>query len=287
MITTFRIFEKLGRIESVENITDIVWEEYKKSSVDKDFVMYDLESKDFKIKKLTIKHYYDPEVKTFATFTYESHIDKKGNYYVVITMNTDHKKDKTTLHHELIHAYEFLKVGADMFWSHNKDLEYFARMSIPGETETDKFLDKFLDIMYYINLSEIIAYFNQDIKNFMEKRSRFKNVDAMIKNSFTYNRYENIKEFDIEEIRTFNKELVASFIEVYYEIRKDKLGPKNKLEEFKRWFLDKLSIDYGQKIKVTDNEIDNFIKKFKEEIEFKKRVYLKYIGRLRTILAED
>lgn len=109
----------------------------------------------------------------------------------------------------------------------------------------------------------------------------------MIENSFTYKIYQHVNNFDVEQLRKLDKESIAGFIEVYYEIRKDKLGPKNKLDEFRRWFLDKLSIEYGKKIKVTDNEIDNFIKKFKEEIQFKKRIFLKYIGRLKTILLED
>lgn len=272
--------EKLGVSESVQGMTDIIWEKYKNAPEDKTFIMEDIESGDFKIKRLEIKNYYNENSTTWMTFLWKSKLNENGDYYVYMSNNTVWKKEKSCLNHELLHAYEYLKKGYNER-SYGEDVEYFGNM------ETDEeLLKELLFIMYCLDLNEIRAFYNESIIFIKENKSRFRRFKDILKHCSLGWRYNMIKEFDIEKLR--ENENIETFIKVYYEIRREQKnisnpkGYKNKFEYYKNLFLTFFELNKEKDIKITKNEIDAFIRKFKEEIEYKKRIYIKYIGRLKT-----
>jgi hypothetical protein len=125
-------------------------------------------------------------------------------------------------------------------------------------------------------------------------KGRFKNSEDMLKNTTTMRTYQKLKKFNIEEkIKSLPKKEMMNLIELYYEIRKDRReienpkGYKNKLQYYKDLFMMFFKLNKDKKNTITQNEIDGFIRKINSEIEYKKRILLKYIGRLRVILKEE
>ena len=275
----FKLFEKLGRMDDVEKTTDIIWEEYKNAPDDKPFEMENITSGDFKIKKITINHYNDNERDTHMSFLFRSKIDN-GDYYIYMTRNTFYKKLKTELHHELVHAYEYLKVKANRYNTPDKSLEPFDRIQT-----NDEVLEQFLYIMYLIDSHEIKAFYNESISFIKDNKQKFRKFQDILKNTELYKNYQYIKEFNIDVIG--NSTSIEGFVELYYDIRRNRfLKTENLLtigfKYYKNYFL---SLFKKKKVtKISDNEIGKFIGKFKKEIEFKKRIYIKYIGRLQTLM---
>ena len=278
-----RLNEKLGRIEQVEHITDVVWEKYKNADTSKNFIMTNLESGDFKIDLLMIQYYYDPYDELVMGFSRESNIDKFGNYNVFLFQNTDSKKNKEALHHELVHAYDYYKRKFNKPVKFDKEFKYLQLMRKLNED-----INRFVHIMNIIQNKEIISLYNESIMFIKENKNKFRKFKYILKACPLVVIYDAIKDYDIKNELEMDEDVIVCFIEKFYELRREEKieSGKKDLNYYKRKFLKNLKLK-NYEINITENEKQAFFRKFQNELEFKKKIYLKYIGRLRTIFEED
>jgi hypothetical protein len=284
-IIRFDVFEKLGYSEEVSNLSEYVWNLYKKGERIIDLSDYSRRNMSIRIHLLFLEDYKDPN-DSRSMVTLHSNVEYRKTKNIEIRINTMFRPTIMSLEHELKHAYDFIKGGKDYFKM--KDSKHLGQFTeIKSENE---FTDKFIYIMYLIQINEIVAYYHSDIRNYKQNKHKFKNnIRKFIKYSSLNHFYKYINDNDISEIiKNIPREEKNDVMNLYYYINKhDKkyfnLGEERfKFEKFKdkiRDFFKKI-LNIKDYVEYSDEEIDIFYKKFEIEVERKKKVFLKYIGRL-------
>jgi hypothetical protein len=138
-------------------------------------------------------------------------------------------------------------------------------------------MQKFLKIMYYIQFHEIEAYYQYDLK---------KLKDENIENSTIVEILNIIKSFDVDKFfNNLHKDDLDRLIYYYYKLKSETFNsPKlSILGSVKNFIQDFFGIDTAEKVKVPDQEVKNFVTKMKNQIEYNKKLYAKYLGKLKMV----
>lgn len=294
MILKFKIFEKLGYNEEVSKLTDYIWKLYKQGEREIDLNEYSKKNMSIFINKLFIEDYKDKKNNARMAALYNN-VYYKNTKNFKITINKISRPTIMSLEHELKHMYDFIKKGGDLFRIKDKQLlAHFGDMSV----KDDYNVSIFFYIMYIIEMSEIEAYYHGDVRNFKENKKRFKNdIRKFIKYSRLQDNLNYINENNITDILSkINRKDKNDIINLYYIIKKDRKkfynleGFKYRFELFKekiKEFLEDMMVLSDDYIDYSDNEMDKFYNKFIKEVEKKKKIYLKYIGRLYAYFNEN
>jgi hypothetical protein len=238
------------------------------------------------VNKLFIKDYKDKK-DTTRMFIRHNNVRYKNTKDILIFVNKKTPPTIMSMEHELKHMYDFIKSDGDI--SKMKDYNLLSPFTnISPENDTN--VADFFYIMYIIDKTEIDAFYHSDIRNFIEYKDKFKND---IKHYIKYCRLQKnlnfLNEHNFAEMMSkIKKKDKNDIINFYYTILKDKKkfmnleGIKLKYEQFKEKIKDFLkdTILHDDYVEYTDEEIDQFYHQFEKEVEKKKKVYLKYIGRL-------
>ena len=95
-------------------------------------------------------------------------------------INRFHRPTLASFEHEIKHLYDFIKSDGFLKMKDKILLSPFNELS----TE-DTNIDKFLYIMYIIEMNEIEAYYHSDVRNFKDNNHKFNNS---IKKYINYSR---------------------------------------------------------------------------------------------------
>jgi flagellin-specific chaperone FliS len=154
--------------------------------------------------------------------------------------------------------------------------------------KTDK-LANILTVSYIVQTSEIGAYFHSDIRNYKEHKNKYKTVKRFVMHSFTYCNYQFLMDVDIkQEISNLTFQEKLDFIHAY-----DKLMKNINVVE-KKDFFSKLKSKIKELLKTKDyddkqyseQQVNAFFNNFIKDIENKKKLLIKNLERLYTILTE-
>jgi hypothetical protein len=283
MITNFQIFERLGYNEEVSKLAEYVWSLYKQGEREID-VSNITKNMSFFINKIIIEEYVK-NIKTRMTAYFTTSVYYKTKN-VKIKINKFHKPTLMDLEHEIKHFYDDIVAGGFL---KSKDSIKFSPFNVLY-AEDDEILDTFFYIMYIINLREIQAYYHSDMRNFKKNKHKFNNnirkflKYCRLQENLDFLNKNNIKDI-INKISIEDKKILVKY---YYTIRS-----RIKIEEDEKFnFISKLKL-FGIKVReflddydiiniknISESEIDKFFNKLEKEVEKKKKVYLKYIGRL-------
>lgn len=290
MIKRFKIFERLGYSEEVSKLADYVWKKYKEGQIkmllqqgqlDIDLSDYTKNNMSIFINKLIIDEYRDKNSGTRMTACFGTYPKTKN---VKITINKVYKPTIMSLEHELKHFYDFIKAGNYLYAKDQKLLGAFQSLST-----TDKWIKKFIKLMYYLETLEIEAYYHSDIRNFAENKHKFKNnIKHYIKYSRLQYNLNYINDIDFKGLLfLIDKNDKEAILRLFhdtndqYEIMFNKSGINQKYNNFKRKFLEYLRDAAILNNKTySEEKVEKFFDRLEKEVEKKKKVYLKYIDRL-------
>lgn len=275
MITTFKIYERLGYNDEVSKLADYVWILYKKGQRKIDLSDYCKKNMSVQFNILYIEEVNDTN-ENGVMYVDKNFYIKTNNNKIVI--NTIYKPTLSRLEHELKHIWDYIKDVKQL--KDDDKFIYFKNINM-----NDEYVKSFIKILYYIERVEIEAYYQQDIRYYNDNKNKFKNFDTFLKNSYLQRIYSFITKYDIKYIiDNISDVKKQGIMNIYYSnIKNIKLENLNNFDKFYNKFKEYcLSLlDKNSDIKIySDDEVNNFFNKFKKEIEDKKKVYLKYIGRL-------
>jgi len=287
MIKEFKIFERLGYNDEVSKLAEYIWKLYKQGEKVIDLSEYSKDNMTIFVNKIFINEYKDKENNTRMSVLFDNVYYKKTKNFK-IKINKSSKPTIMTLEHELKHMYDFIKRGGD--YLKIKDKNFIAPFN-SMISEEDENLKIFFHIMYIIEMSEIEAFYHGDMRNFKENKHKYKNnIRTFIKYSRLKNNLDFLNEYNITKLLSkIDRNEKNNIINLYHKIKKEKEkfmnldGFKYKVETFKdkiKEFLVNMDILSDNYIEYTNEEINLFYYQFEKEIEKKKKVYLKYIGRL-------
>jgi len=275
MITNFKIYEKLGYNEEVSKLADYVWDLYKQGEREIDLIEYCKKNMSVQFNTLYLEDDNSNAVNGIMYVDRDFYNETSNNKIVI---NNSHKPTKSRIEHELKHIWDYIK-GVKQLKDDEK-LIYFKNINI-----NDEYVKSFIKIIYFIERVEIEAYFQQDIRYYKDNKNKFKNFDAFFKRSYLQRIYKFISEFDINYIVDNISEVKKqAIINMYYNNIKDNESYNAErfdsfLKKCRKYISNIFKKDDNVKI-YSDEEINKFFDKFKKEVEYKKKVYLKYIGRL-------
>jgi hypothetical protein len=286
MITNFKIYERLGYNEEVAKLTDYCWNLYKQGERIIDLSEYSKNNLSIYINKLEIEEYNDKDDNTRMLVLYNN-VYYKNTKNIVLQINKAITPHIISFEHEIKHIYDFIKNGGDYFKIKDKNL---LGPYVDLNT-TEKNLDIFLYIMYIIEMSEIEAWYHADIKNYTLNKHKFKTIENFVKISRLNKNYQYLKKNDLKILldKVSNKDK-NDFINLYYKVKFNIKkffnleGFKHNYENFKLYItnilkdLNLIKDEYSKEY--TEEEINKFFNKFIKEVEYKKKIYLKYIGRI-------
>lgn len=291
MIIDFKIFERLGYNEEVSKLAEFVWTKYKEGEREIDLSEYSKNNLTIFINKLIIVEFHENSDARMSAYYDNSFYKKTKNFK--ITINKKFRTTLMSLEHELKHMFDFIKAGGEFL--NVKDKKLLSPFNIMSSN--DKFISKFFLIMYYIQITEIEAYYHSDIRNFKNNKHKFNNN---IKTYIKYSRLKNIlnllTKYDLKgNLFSIQKNDKLAIMNYYYQ-NLDRFKKYMSLSDTKfkittmfdnvKKFLQKIYILPDDWKNYSDEEIDRFFKRFEKEIENKKGVYKKYINRLYSYFNE-
>lgn len=283
------IFERLGYNEEVSKLTEYVWSLYKKGVKEIDLDEYSKKNMSIYINKLIIREYNNKDDQTMmaALYNHQRYVKEKK---FIIEINRSSKPSMMSLEHEIKHMYDFIKAECDLYKL--KDKKLLGPFLDVYSTNED--VEKFLYTMYITEMNEIVAWYHADVRNFKNNRHKYKNdIRKFIKYSRLQNNLNYLNGTDINEIiNNISIEDKNAIMNIYFEhIEKFEkffklMGIEYKYEHYKDKIKKFLKNLYSNPQKqYTEKEIEAFFNRFKKEVERKKKIYLKYIGRLYSIFS--
>lgn len=281
MIKKYSLFEKLGYNEEISKLTDYVWNLYKKGYRIIDLKEYSKNNMSIEIDKLYIEDYKDINDDSRMKIYFNDLFYKKYKS-VKILVNKSNRPFIPSMEHELKHLYDFIKNGGEYLKVKDKSkIGYFGLF--PNIDKIDK-IDIFLKIIYIMEMNEIEAYFHSDIRNYNTNKKKFKNINNYIRYSRLRINYLFLKNNNIKDIISKMKyEDKILIIELYNKIKDEiKLEYKYKFYIFRDKIKEEIKniLFRKEEKKYTKEEIDCFFNKLIKDFERKKKIYLKYIGKL-------
>lgn len=271
MITNFNeyINESLGVNNEVKILTDYIYDylvenHNDKNDIKKKIILKDIKlSLSFKLNKITMifKKFKNKDKDIIAQFSQlKSKKYDDDTYNLFLIFNTKHELYRSVIRHEITHAFQYITL--------NDFDNYDFKTVAYGRISTHlKYYDKLKNVMYRCNKIEISAYFNQDVDDleYQVYELNNTNIDELIEYSNITLNYNLIKNYNIRKETTKfikkNKEDLIEYLELYY----------NTLLK-KSYIID-------------DNIIEKFIVDTENLLKEKQKIYLKYIGRLKTIFS--
>lgn len=291
MIKNFQLFERLGYNEEVSKLAEYVWNLYKKGERVIDLKEYSENNMSIDVNKIYINDYRDDDDKTFMKILFNNVVYEKDKSIRISINKSATRGFIPSMEHELKHMYDFIKGGGKYIRiKDKKKLGPFNQIVIDKEVPSDiiEEIDNFLYIMYIIEMNEIEAYLHSDIRNYMKNKHKYKDISKYIKYSRLNHNYEYLKENDIKEIISkipdkYKSDIISTYTEIYKEVKyHDMSDSRYKFEIFKEKVIKNIKDIFiiNKEKEYTKEEIDNFYNPLIKEVEKKKKVYLRYIGRL-------
>jgi hypothetical protein len=261
------LFEKLGINDDISRLTDFIMNKINiKNNFKNDIIIKNIDI-DFpvKIERITIK-FIKMDNKDWKGYFSANKKQIHNTYFNLIIYINKNLKDlnPADLNHELIHAYQFIKNSFSFLY----DKTYDLYNTLLNKSSLYDNLSWFKFIIYLCNKKEIAAFYNDSYYNIKEKLKNNKNlnIDDLIEESEFYVNYNYLKDYDIKyefkKMIEYDKKIIINFIKAYQE---------------------KIYHYYTQ---VDDEFINRFINTYENKINDTIKIYLKYIGRMKTLLKE-
>lgn len=281
MIKRFQLFERLGYNEEVSKLAEYVWGLYKKGERVIDLRNY---NKSIDLNTIYIEEINDKKDKSGMSFIYNGYKYKKDKS-VRIEINKFYKPQISSMEHEIKHIYDLIKRGGFSEMKDKKKLGAFTSMY----DDEIKEINTFLYIMYITEMNEIEAYYHSDIRNYKKNQHKFKNINKFLKYSRLQKNLDYLNKNDITEILSkITDEYKGYIMDAYEKINSDsdKYSGLSELEykfiDFKEKIINYIKDNFltTKDKEYTEKEINKFYNSLIKEVEKKKKVYLRYIGRL-------
>lgn len=169
MILRFDLFERLGYNDEVSNLSEHIWKLYKRGQREINLSDYTKKNMSIFVNKLFIREYFDSSSKSIMCVYYDT-LKYKKTKNLKMDINRFHRPTLASFEHEIKHLYDFIKSDGFLKMKDKILLSPFNELS----TE-DTNIDKFLYIMYIIEMNEIEAYYHSDVRNFKDNNHKFNN----------------------------------------------------------------------------------------------------------------
>jgi hypothetical protein len=273
--------EKLGYREEVSLLTDFIWKKFKEGERKIDCREFAKNNLSFEIDTIYLDIIKDSQSDAAMSIYYDDE-EYKLNKSALIDINIHYHPTIMCLEHEIKHLFDFIINNADYLRTKK------AFIPFQNFQKNDKLIN-IITVSYIVQTDEIGAYLHSDIRNYKKNKNKYKTVKKFVMHSSTYYNYKFLIDTDIRnDISSLTFQEKLEFMHVY-----DKLMHIIKYIE-KKDFFSKLKSKIKELLKVKDYEdkqyseqqVDAFFNKFIKDIEIKKKLLLKNLGRLYTIITE-